>query len=419
VLASLGRGRAGEKLIEIHSFSGRRVFNLSDIISPMRARVEPRSYVIDSAEHIQTPALAIYLDFVEHNISTTVRLLGGNPNRWRPHIKTAKIGSIIRRLVEHGVRQFKCATTLELQTTCDAGATDILVAYPCVGARATRVREIALAYPQVQISVLVENVEGIDAWVGSDVGLFIDVNAGMNRTGVSEESVGEILDIANAIRNRGLRFRGLHYYDGHHCIADLGKRTAEAHRGYDHLMGIASRLVDAGIEVEEIVTSGTPSFPAALEYKPFHSAKFLHRVSPGTVVYNDVTSLSQLPEQLDYRLAALVITTVVSRPADLIVTCDAGHKTVSADSGDPTCAVLGHPELTPIHPSEEHLPMQVATGARAPQIGEQFYLIPAHVCPTVNNFDHALLIKGQEIVGLSKVSARGREKPIAVHEADS
>jgi D-serine deaminase-like pyridoxal phosphate-dependent protein len=264
----------------------------------------------------------------------------------------------------------------------------------------------------------VENIKGIDTWVGSNVGLFIDINAGMNRTGVREEFVGEILHIANAIRHRGLRFRGLHYYDGHHRRADLGERTAEVHRGYDHLLGITAHLVDAGIEVDEIVTSGTPSFPAAIEYEPFQSAKFLHRVSPGTVVYNDVTSLSQLPE-FGYQPAALVITTVVSRPADSIVTCDAGHKTVSADSGDPTCAVLGHAELTPIHPSEEHLPMQVAAGARIPEIGEQFYLIPRHVCPTVNSFDHTLLIKGQEIVRLSKVDARGREKPIVLHEIDA
>jgi D-serine deaminase-like pyridoxal phosphate-dependent protein len=385
---------------------------MSDIISPMCALVDPGSYVIASAENIQTPALAIYLDFVEHNIATTVRLLGGNPNRWRPHVKTAKIGSIIRRLTEHGVRQFKCATTLELLTACDAGATDVLVAYPCVGARATRVREIALDHPQIKISALVENVEAIDAWVGSDVGLFIDVNAGMNRTGVCEEFVGKIIDIANAIGRRGLRFRGLHYYDGHHRATDLEQRIAAAHRGYDHLLGIASYLVDASIAVEEIVTSGTPALPAALTYEPLQRAKFLHRVSPGTVVYNDLTSLSQLPEEFEYRPAALVITTVVSRPVDGIVTCDAGHKAVSADSGDPTCAVLGHPEITPIHPSEEHLPMQVAKGARMPEIGEHFYLIPRHVCPTVNNFDHALLIKGQEMVGLSTVSARGREKPI-------
>ena len=381
----------------------------------MRASVEPRSYVIASADRIQTPALAIYLDFVEHNITTTLRLLGGDANRWRPHIKTAKIGSIIRRLVEHGVQQFKCATTLELLTACEAGATDVLVAYPCVGARATRVREIALAYPQVQVSALVENVEAIEAFAGSSIGLFIDVNAGMDRTGISEESVGEIIDIAQAIAHRGLRFRGLHYYDGHHRAPDLEARTAEAHRGYDHLLGIVNKLARAGSEVEEVITSGTPSFPAALDYKPFRSGRFVHRVSPGTVVYNDLTSLSQLSEEIGYLPAALVITSVVSRPLNSMVTCDAGHKTVSADSGDPTCAVLGHPELTPIHPSEEHLPMQAAPGVSIPEIGQQLYLLPRHICPTVNNFDHALLIKGQEIVGVSEVSARGREKPITLH----
>lgn len=390
----------------------RKSFGPSAIISPMRAPLDLPSYLVANAESIRTPALAIYLDRVEHNISTTLKALHGDANRWRPHIKTAKAASIIRRLVDHGVTRFKCATTLELQTACEVGAADALVAYPCVGARATRVRQIALANPHIHISALVENTEAVYAWAGSNVGLFIDVNAGMNRTGVREELVDEILRVANAIRSRQLRFRGLHYYDGHHRAADLAERTAEAHRGYDQLLRVVGRLNDAAIEVEEVITSGTPSFPAALEYAPFQGGSFVHSVSPGTVVYNDVTSLSQLPEHLDYLPAALVITTVVSQPIGSVITCDAGHKTVSADSGDPTCAVLGHPELTPIHPSEEHLPMQVASGARVPPIGEQLYLVPRHVCPTVNNFDHALLIQGKNVVGLAKVSARGREKPI-------
>lgn len=380
----------------------------------MSIHTDLRRYILASSDRIQTPALAIFLDLVEHNIATTLRLLGGDADRWRPHVKTAKIGLIIRRLVDRGIRQFKCATTLELLTACDAGATDVLIAYPCVGTRASRVREIAVAYPHVQISALVENAEQIEAWVGSGVGLFIDVNAGMNRTGVSEGLVEEIGRLAKAIARRGLTFRGLHYYDGHHRDPDLRKRITEAQRGFDNLLGIVKHLADVNLNVEEVITSGTPSFPAAIEYAPFRNATFLHRVSPGTVVYNDVTSLSQLPEQFDYRPAALVLATVVSRPTDLIVTCDAGHKTVSADSGDPTCIVVGHPELTPMHPSEEHLPMQVAPGATAPGIGEQLYLLPKHICPTVNNFDHAILVEGQTIVGLAKVSARGREKPIAM-----
>ncbi|MGA8539008.1 MAG: D-TA family PLP-dependent enzyme, partial [Terriglobales bacterium] len=94
-----------------------------------------------------TPALAIYLDVVEQNVSITLRLLGGDPNRWRPHVKTSKLLVTMKLLVDAGVRNFKCATTLELITGCEAGAADVLVAFPCVGVRADRVQEIARLFP--------------------------------------------------------------------------------------------------------------------------------------------------------------------------------------------------------------------------------------------------------------------------------
>src|SRR5215471_19088259 len=59
-------------------------------------------YNIENAGDLLTPALAIYPDLVDHNIATTIRLLGGDANRWRPHVKTAKLGFIMRRLREHG-----------------------------------------------------------------------------------------------------------------------------------------------------------------------------------------------------------------------------------------------------------------------------------------------------------------------------
>jgi D-serine deaminase-like pyridoxal phosphate-dependent protein len=74
--------------------------------------------------------------------------------------------------------------------------------------------------------------------------------------------------------------------------------------------------------------------------------------------------------------------------------------------------VVGHPELTPLSPSEEHLPMAVEGGAAGPRVEEALYLLPRHVCPTVNNFDCALLVQNGEIESLEKVSARGREAPL-------
>jgi D-serine deaminase-like pyridoxal phosphate-dependent protein len=376
-------------------------------------------YRVSGLDDVLTPALVIYPEFVASNLERTLALLEGDGSRWRVHIKTAKLSYTLRLLVERGIRNFKCATTLELLTACECGAEDVLFAYPSMGANARRVQELAAQFRRVRISALVENEEQVRQWRGSRVGVFLDINPGMNRTGVEQNAVAEVVALARAAGGAGLELRGLHYYDGHLGGLDFKEREPVAHRGYEQLLQLVAAIERVGAEVREVITAGTPSFPAALAYADFRGRSFVHRVSPGTIVYCDATSLVQLPADYGYRPAALVVARVVSRPGAGIVTCDAGHKTVSADAGVPTCVVVGHPELTPLAPSEEHLPFAVAEGARGPHPGELLYLLPRHVCPTVNNFDCALLARRGEIEAVEKVSARGREAPMATERAAS
>ena len=365
-------------------------------------------------EKALTPALVINRDRVQENLKATLRLLGGDASRWRPHVKTAKLGYVMRMFTEAGVRQCKCCTTLELRSACAAGMRDVLFAYPVVGGNAARVREIASAYSDVEISVLVENASQVAQWQGTAIGIFIDINPGMNRTGLEEGKRGVISEVARSVIAAGLRLRGVHYYDGHLGEGSPAERCTEAHAGYDRLMAIVAELVAQGIDIAEVVTSGTPTFPCAASYERFSNAGFTHRVSPGTIVYGDATSLNQLPRVLGYQPAAAVMTSVVSHPAPGIFTCDAGHKAVGADAGVPTCVVLGHPEYEPLCPSEEHLPVRVAKGGRAPAIGELLFLIPRHVCPTVNNFNDAVIVSGGGLAAVESVTARGRERPSPV-----
>jgi D-serine deaminase-like pyridoxal phosphate-dependent protein len=371
-----------------------------------------RRYGVTGIEEVMTPALVIYPEIVAANIESTLRLLAGNAERWRAHIKTAKLGYTLRMLVERGMRNFKCATTLELLVACQSGAKDVLYAYPAVGANARRAAEIAEEFPEVHISVLAENDGQVLEWSGSRVGIFLDINPGMNRTGIEQSERGRVVSLARAIADAGLQFCGLHYYDGQYGSVPGSERTRETHRGYDRLLEIVSELERSGLGVAEVITAGTPTFPCSLSYEGFRGGNFVHRVSPGTIVYCDATSLQQLPAEYGYGAAALVVTRVVSRPHAGMVTCDAGHKAVSADAGVPTCVVVGHPELMPLSPSEEHLPMAVAEGSAGPQIGDMLYLVPRHVCPTVNNFDCALLMRGGNVEAVEKVSARGREAPL-------
>jgi D-serine deaminase-like pyridoxal phosphate-dependent protein len=374
-------------------------------------------YEVPGLEDILTPALVIYPALIASNIERTLHLLGGDPGRWRVHIKTAKLEYTLRLLVERGVRHFKCATTLELLVACQCRAGDVLLAYPTVGANARRVLEIADQFPQVRISVLAENDAQVRQWKGSRIGIFLDINPGMDRTGIEPGRGGGVIDLIRGVATNKLEFRGLHYYDGHHNALAEPDRTEAAHRGYDSLMKLVSEMERSGISVPELITAGTPTFPCALSYAGFRGASFIHRVSPGTLVYGDAKSLEQLPKEYGYRPAALVVSRVVSRPRAGIVTCDAGHKAVSADAGVPTCLVLGHPELTPLSPSEEHLPIAVEGGV-SPEVGESLYLLPRHICTTVNNFDHALVVRNGVVESVVKVSARGHEGPFLNREAE-
>lgn len=369
-------------------------------------------YRVRDVDEVLTPALVVYPEMVAANISRTLQLLEGDASRWRVHIKTSKLAYTLRMLVERGVRNFKCATTLELLTACRSGAEDVLVAYPMVGANARRVQEIAEQFPKVKIGVLVENREQVMRWRSGSVGVFIDINPGMNRTGVEQDQSERILQLAREIGEAGLEFRGLHYYDGQFHGMLESERKAAAHAGYDRLIGIVKQISESGVKVQEVITAGTPTFPCSLEYAGFRGASFVHRVSPGTVVYGDASSLAELPANYGYRPAALVITRVVSHPHGGVITCDAGHKTVSADSGVPTCLVVGHAELTPLGPSEEHLPMRTEKLPGC-AIGEVLYLLPRHICPTVNNFDAAVIARDGRIESVEQVSARGREAPLS------
>src|SRR5262249_2290297 len=157
-----------------------------------------------------TPALVVYPEAIASNIQCTLNLLDGNADLWRAHIKTAKLNFTLRMLLDRGVRNFKCATTFELFEACRSGAADVLVAYPVMAANARRVKEISRQFPEVAISVLVEHEEQIRQWQGARIGIFLDINPGMNRTGIEQTSQQRVLELAQAAEHAGLDFRGLH-----------------------------------------------------------------------------------------------------------------------------------------------------------------------------------------------------------------
>ena len=361
---------------------------------------------------VRTPALLVDPARVESNIHALIAQFGGHAARWRPHVKTAKLCAVMNMMLVAGLTRFKCATTLELKALLEAGARDVLVSFPHVGANALRIRELARLHPGARVTALIEGEAHLNSWRGSGLGLFLDLNSGMDRTGGTPDA-GRIIALARAITTAGCTFRGLHWYDGHmHSFDNLRARERAAHDGYEQLGLLVRALTDAGIAVPEVIVAGTPATPSAATYAGFADWPTDVQVSPGTVVYNDTTSLTQLPESWGLTHAVHVLTTVVSHPTPSRFTCDAGHKSVAADAGVPTCAIVDHPDWTPDRPSEEHLPVNVPPGSPLPPIGTLLLLVPRHVCPTVNNFDDAIFVTGTSVDRVERVTARGREAPL-------
>jgi D-serine deaminase-like pyridoxal phosphate-dependent protein len=364
---------------------------------------------------LQSPALLVDLEAVRHNVRAILACCGGDASRWRPHLKTTKIAAVWRELVVAGVRHFKCATTreaallLEVLRAEEFHGGDLLVAYPSVGPARRRLGELALAHPETRLSLLCEEADDVAA-IPKELDLFVDVNPGMDRTGLDPAGGERIAAIA---RRAGARFRGIHFYDGHIHDVDYATRRAKAHATYDRLMELVATLTRAGVAVGEIITSGTPTLRPALDYLPFNASAGngggapRHRISPGTVVFHDQRSADETPE-LDLVPAAVVLARVVSRPSPTRVTCDAGSKSLAAEAGDPCACVLGHPELVAGHPSEEHLPLDVM-GGTPPTRGTPLYLVPRHVCPTVNLAEEAVLIEKGRIAAIVPVAGRAHE----------
>jgi D-serine deaminase-like pyridoxal phosphate-dependent protein len=355
-----------------------------------------------------TPALVIDLDALAHNLAATIERVG-DPARWRPHLKTAKQAVVIEAMLAAGLRHFKVATPEELKLALSCARAhadvDVLFAYPASRATLGAVLEL-MSTSEARVRLLVDSPTHLVelAAAASALGrraplpIMLDVDLGMQRTGTAPELWQAKLSAIPA----PLELTGVHGYDGHL----RWDQRAEAHAGYDRLCELAAALASRmPSELAAVETSGTHSYAHALAHAGLREGSWVHRVSPGTVVLSDLRS-HEAAADIGLRQAAFVATRVISVGPGR-VTCDAGSKAITPDGAPPTCAVLDHPELTPQRASEEHLPCLVAPEAPAPALGELLWLIPDHVCTTVNLHREAVWLRGGRFAGFGPIAAAG------------
>jgi D-serine deaminase-like pyridoxal phosphate-dependent protein len=361
------------------------------------------TYRIKDEDQLPTPALVFYEDKIRSNLRSMQGLLGGFA-KLRPHIKTHKCAEIVALQREAGIARFKCATPKEAELLAQGGVAEVLLAYPMTGPLARRAATLKRRYPWLVLDVLADSPLHL-RWLseacraeGVELGVLVDVNTGMDRTGVS---AAEAERIARALRGTaGLRFAGLHAYGSRPVRGTLEDRAPEYRAALEAVVGIRRRLEGGGIGVPRVVAGGTLDCGIAAR------TEGIDETSPGTFVLWDKGYEEIMPGRFTY--AALVLGRVISRPTPSHFAVDAGYKAVSADPPLPHCEVLSMPGSTVVGRWEEHLVVRLPKPSPDPAIGTVVYLAPVHICSTVNLWDEAVIINGHgEVVGRWPIAARG------------
>lgn len=364
-------------------------------------------YEIEGEDSVPSPALLLYADRIESNLELMLKVAGG-PQRLRPHVKTHKLAPLVRRQLELGITKFKCSTIAEAEMCATEGAKDVLLAMPCAGsANAARLASLAKCFSGSVFSTIVDSENTVEFLAeaatlkGVRLGAFIDIDCGMGRTGIKPGT--EALRLAKAIGDTpGLRFEGVHAYDGHIHESDLASREEKCAAAFEGVEVFVRELEASGITVKEFLCGGSPTFGI--------HARFSDRtLSPGTTVLWDFGYADKFSGDLPFLPAAVLLTRVLSKPSSSRITVDLGHKSVAAENPHPRVRFEEFAGDVPVvMQSEEHLVLEGVQSDQF-QIGQALHGVPRHVCPTIALHAEALVIRGGRVAEVWPITARDRK----------
>jgi len=308
----------------------------------------------------------------------------------RPHIKTHKSVEIARRQLELGALGLTCQKLGEAETMIDAGLDDVLIAFNLVGDR--KLERLAGLMRRATVRVtfddpaLLPGLAGAARAAGEELGVLVDCDTGLGRTGVTEPARAATL-AAEASRTGGLRFDGFLTYP---VFAESRSFLEEA-------------VELADVDVPTVSVGGTPTMWHAEELRPL-----VTEYRAGVYAFGDLNTIAAGVGSLD-EVALTVRATVVSRPAPDRAVLDAGTKALAADRGRD--GGFGHvvevPSSAIVKLDEEHAYLRLG-GDDSLRLGQTVSVVPNHACPAVNLHDDLVAVQAGEVVDRWRVDARGK-----------
>ena len=367
------------------------------------------------AAKIDTPVALIDYRTICRNIEDMAERARRTGVGLRPHTKTHKCAAIANLQLRAGASGITVAKLDEAEIMAQAGANDILIAYPIVQ-EAKILRLLALGKWVGRVACTVDSLEGAHrlSEVATEsnrapLDVLIEVDTGLHRIGLppGRPTVEFARELAML---RGIRIRGILTHAGFgHSARTKEELIAIGRSEADLMVETAGMLAEAGLGVEEV------SIGSSATMNVWQGAAGITEIRPGTYALND-GSLVGIGAATIETCALTIMATVVSRPAADRLVLDAGSKSLSSDrpqhTNPPGFGIIkGHPNLTIEMLYEEHSVVRVTEEVGYPQppsIGQKVEIIPNHACAAVNLYDALVVVKDNEVMAVWAVSGRGK-----------
>jgi len=358
---------------------------------------------------LETPALVLDLDALERNVTAMADHAARHGVALRPHAKTHKSVAIARRQLDAGACGICVAKLGEAEALADGGVDRLLVTSPVVTTTGAT-RAVTLAANVSELLLVCDHPEvatclgATASSAGATLDVLVDVDPGMRRTGVP---LGEpALALAEQIAaTAGLRFAGLQCYAGHlQHMKGADKRRAAATKLLAKLAALRDALTARNLTPRVITGGGTGTFDVDAE------ARVLTDLQVGSYVfmdreYNDLWSRDGVSPPFETSL--YVQTTVISANHPGMATTDAGAKAFATDAGSPTIAAGAPDKAAYIFYGDEQGGVLHDTSAPRLQPGAVLTCVVPHCDPTVNLYDRYHVVRGDTVVALWPIEARG------------
>lgn len=361
-------------------------------------------------QELDTPCLVLDLDILEHNIRKMQDTATRAGKTLRPHAKTHKCSSLARMQVEAGARGVCAAKLSEAETLVEAGLEDILITGPVVTPRKLeKLVGLTARCPALKIVIdRAETAQLLDRLLGArglSMGVYLDIDAGLHRTGVQPSAAAALADRIAACPN--LRLEGVQAYAGQvqHIRSFAERRDSSLHCLADAVaafLDISERLPSC----TAMSTSGTGTFDIDLEIDAITELQVGSYVLMDTE-YLDIGSAADANRFAAFEPALSLLTTVISANHEDHVTVDAGLKSLYRDGGVPRLAGPAPAPLSYDWFGDEYGMIRTSGGAPLPAPGDVLELLVSHCDPTVNLFDVYHLVRGDDVVGSWPIDLRG------------